>query len=1422
MLSPRIQFARMASISICGGATDSMFGPRVDPCIRQFDFILIFENSILSILPSCMFILLSCRRIIQLYQVSIKVQGSTLHLVKLLAITILGSLSLILLVLRASEARWRSNVALVADTLNLVGMLLLGLLSHFEHRRSIRTSLLVGTYLATTALFDVVRIRTLWLKFGTVDISIVFTISLAAKIGVLTTEAVKKRRHLVQNEKDASSEETSGLFNLAFFLWPLGLIKTGFRKVLLGDDLPTIDRGLAPGKAQQRFLAIWNSSKFDKLFAPIIPRLFLIGFTYSQPVLLNKVVMFVQSDQGDELNGDSIGYGLIGAYFLVYTGFAVSTAQYWHQTDRFTTLVRGNLVAMIYDKSLTLGTDKHKYFSAITLMSTDVERIVNGVKNLHESWASLIELAMGLYLLQTQIGLACFTPLVLAVIISITVSKTAPLSSRYQKRWLEANQERIDRTSKMLGSMKIIRMRGITEKVHSIIQRSRVSELKKAGGFRMMMIVGVAQSFALSTLAPVITFLVYCLYSQSHHANFVQLSTRPTITTLTSTPAMISALSCFSRIQEFLISEDALNCRSEPSSNGTNRPTGDIKFMSSGILPLLEAEVAMTKASSSNFSTAVPLAISIHNGSFGWKKHDQPFLRDVNLEIKQGDVAMIVGPIGSGKSTLLQGLLGETSLIGGKILLQPSKVAYAAQVAWLRNGTIRENIVGFLDFDKDWYDTVVQVCELQMDLERLPQGDRTEVGSKGSSLSGGQKQRLAIARAVYTRAKIFLFDDIFSSLDTPTTDSIFDNLSGPQGILRRLQATVVYVTHAVHLLSHADHVIALDEGSISEQGSFTRLITLQGYVHKIHSEGQGLKPSEAAKEVEAIQKIAPDHRLAGPTTDEVANKPSSIKRVEAYKFYIKSFGTLNTIFFFILMLAAAFTLNFPTVWLEMWSQASLEEAQYPIQVSALLVVCYSCWFYFMDMVAKSGEDLHTSMLQTVGSTTGTGTTTTRFSQDIMLIDTELPYAFLDASINVLDCSAILIIIAVSSPYIAISCPFLLVIFWFIQKVYLRTSSQIRLLELAAKGPLVTQFLETVDGLVTIRALGWQQKINRQQHQLIENSQRPFYLLLTIQRWLTLVLDLLVAGMAVLLVVLAVRLKNVSAGFSGVALVNIISLSSSIASVITSWTKLETSLGAIFRIVEFCTQTPKESGDLLIEDAPRSWPSKGAIKFDNVTASYGVDKSSVLRGISFSVKAGEKIGVYGRTGSGKSSLLNVLFRMIDMTTGSISIDGTDLADLPKHQVRSRLICVPQESYVIPGDVRSNLDIEGISSDSEIIAALETVQLWEVIREAGGLSSEMKSDLLSPGQSQLFSLARALLHRSRILILDEATSSVDIRTEQLMNRVIRERFSEHTVIAIAHRVAAAQDFDRIVVLDGGHLLAFGPFAEISKYLATGFSD
>jgi len=178
-----------------------------------------------------------------------------------LAITILGSLSLILLVLRASEARWRSNVALVADTLNLVGMLLLGLLSHFEHRRSIRTSLLVGTYLATTALFDVVRIRTLWLKFGTVDISIVFTISLAAKIGVLTTEAVKKRRHLVQNEKDASSEETSGLFNLAFFLWPLGLIKTGFRKVLLGDDLPTIDRGLAPGKAQQRFLAIWNSSK---------------------------------------------------------------------------------------------------------------------------------------------------------------------------------------------------------------------------------------------------------------------------------------------------------------------------------------------------------------------------------------------------------------------------------------------------------------------------------------------------------------------------------------------------------------------------------------------------------------------------------------------------------------------------------------------------------------------------------------------------------------------------------------------------------------------------------------------------------------------------------------------------------------------------------------------------------------------------------------------------------------------------------------------------------------------------------------------------------------------------------------------------------------------------------------------------------
>lgn len=205
--------------------------------------------------------------------------------------------------------------------------------------------------------------------------------------------------------------------------------------------------------------------------------------------------------------------------------------------------------------------------------------------------------------------------------------------------------------------------------------------------------------------------------------------------------------------------------------------------------------------------------------------------------------------------------------------------------------------------------------------------------------------------------------------------------------------------------------------------------------------------------------------------------------------------------------------------------------------------------------------------------------------------------------DVLDCAAILIIIAVSSPYIAISYPFLFVIFWALQSVYLRTSSQIRLLELAAKGPLFTQFSETVDGLATIRALGWQHELKKQQYQLIENSQKPFYLLLTIQRWLILVLDLLVAGMAVLLVVLAICLKNVSAGFSGVALINIISLSSSISSVITAWTKLETSLGAIFRIVEFCTETPSELGDLQVENAPESWPSKGAIKFENVTAGY---------------------------------------------------------------------------------------------------------------------------------------------------------------------------------------------------------------------------
>lgn len=435
-----------------------------------------------------------------------------------------------------------------------------------------------------------------------------------------------------------------------------------------------------------------------------------------------------------------------------------------------------------------------------------------------------------------------------------------------------------------------------------------------------------------------------------------------------------------------------------------------------------------------------------------------------------------------------------------------------------------------------------------------------------------------------------------------------------------------------------------------------------------------------------------------------------------------------------------------------------------------------------------------------------------------LIDHDLPYATTDFMLSLSMGFMSAILMCISAHYFAAVMPALFLFMWMLQKFYLRTSRQVRLLDLEAKSPLFSQFIESLSGLVTIRAFGWASVFENQNLALLDASQRPFYLLFCIQRWLELALDLSVAVLGAILMALVVKLRtDIGAGYVGLAILNVITFSQSLSNILRNWARLETSIGAIARIRDFVATTANENRpgenekpSVLNSDLTlTSWPSKGKIEFRNVYASYNTDedKKHVLRGLNLLIQAGQKIGICGRSGSGKSSLLASLFRMLEIDPKSqILIDGVDITRMPRQTTRTSLNALPQEPFFTHGTVRANMDPWNTKTPEQIEWALRCVELWEIVETKGGLNAALDANFFSHGQRQLFCLARALLNRSKVVVLDEVTSNVDVVSDALMQRVIREQFADCTILAVAHRLETIIDFDRIAVIQDGELIEF----------------
>ncbi|KAH6645218.1 P-loop containing nucleoside triphosphate hydrolase protein [Truncatella angustata] len=1379
---------------------------------------------VISALCSISFLSLVPFRLWRLHTEKIKIVLEHRSHAKMIISVLLLVLQLIVLIVAISPTS-QFNVGLFSVTASFVACIGLCPLLFLEHTRSIRPSDLAVVYLLVSLVCDATELLTVLYQNGIPLALLPAAASLCVKLVLLVAESQGKEAILRGPYDQQPPEQLAGILNRTFFWWINPVLAHGSRNVLTGDSLPSIDEKLSSTLLRHHALQAWDRrakpernttlpqvlvlSMLPDFLAPIVPRLSLITFRYAQPVLISTVIRYI-SKASDE--NSKTGYLVILMAVIVYVGLAISKAVYQHRLNRLKVMIRGAVVGLINNKSLNQQSSNYNDGKAVTLMSTDAENVGGGAQMFHETWAQTIEVVVGTVMLAREVGWVCPVPLVIIFFCSRMSRYLAKTLQNKQKNWNLATQKRLAMTTSMLSSMKSLKMLGVTTYTESLVQSLRLRELDMAKKVRWMMVAYNASANALGIFSPIVTFVLFVLLARLNGSvldtetaftttALLGLVTHPANMIMSIVPEAIGSLAAFERIQQYLLQPPRHDQRLFPK---------EIPSGSSKVLPAICLEDVIIQTSTS----AAPL------------------LRSVNLVMNRGDIVICSGPMGSGKSTLAKAIMGELPTASGTISVSSKRIAYCAQSPWLPSGTFKKAICGFLPEDASWYEEVVRLCCLEDDLLDLPDGDHTMIGSRGINLSGGQRQRVALARAVYSRCEIVLLDDSFSALDGRTESQIMENLIGPGGLFKKKGITVLLVTNSATYFHMADWLVVLGDASIKYQGPWAGLTQKVEHVLKVHASE---KCNTNVKEQLHVDGAIRNQRLK--VADAISDLNRATGDISLYGYYLKAVGFRNFLLLVACTSSYSFFVTFPQYWLERWTAAPPSQTMFYVGgylISSLLAWAFtngSMWSTYILIAPESGAELHRRLLSTIigaplsyFSVTDTGVILNRFSQDIQLVDRQLPPAILSILNQVFKLLVQTTLLFSAQKIMSLTLPLCVATVYLVQRVYLRTSRQIRLLDLESQSAVYSSFLESVEGVATVRAFGWKKQIENLNIEFLDKSQQPSYILFCLQRWLNIVLDLMVATIATSLITLAVLMKgSTTAGQIGMALNIVLVANTTLLGLVTSWTNMEISLGAMSRLKSLEAEMPKE--DKPYEDyiPVETWPSSGVVEFDDVTVAYSPELLA-LQNVTLKVPAGQQLVICGRTGSGKSTLLLTLLRLLDMKSGSIKIDGVDLSLVPRSLIRQRcFITVAQDSFIIDqASLRFNLDPSSSLLDDTIIAALERTCLWSHFQSANIISPKKAHQILnssitslpemSTGQAQLFGLARAILqlefinsvprlsgkdpsdgHIMPILLLDEATSSLDPETESAIHKIIHQEFTEkgYTVITITHRLSGVTE-------------------------------
>uniref|UniRef100_A0A8C3J3H6 Multidrug resistance-associated protein 1-like n=1 Tax=Chrysemys picta bellii TaxID=8478 RepID=A0A8C3J3H6_CHRPI len=760
------------------------------------------------------------------------------------------------------------------------------------------------------------------------------------------------------------------------------------------------------------------------------------------------------------------------------------------------------------------------------------------------------------------------------------------------------------------------------------------------------------------------------------------------------------------------------------------------------------------------------------------------------------------------------------------------QLAYVSQQAWIQNSILQENILFGSGLNRPYYERVLEACALLPDLEQLPNGDQTEIGERGVNISVGQKQRVNLARAVYSNADLYLLDDPLSAVDVHVGKHLFEKLIGPSGLLKN--KTRILVTHNLTFLPRTDVIIVMENGRITHMGTYQELLSERANFAELLQIFSAENKSEETPQMKSELEKSIFHFFT---------LVASLKR-ESQKVilkYLQAFGWL----WVWLTLAAYLGQNAVAIgqnlWLSTWSAEEEKNKDYTewkhlrnnkLGVYGLLgfiqgkvkhtrlyflclLVCYGAYVLTRGSLCAS-RTLHNHMLANVlhlplqyFETNPVGQIINRFTKDMFIIDLRFHYylrTWLNCTLDVI--GTILVIMSASPLFILVVIP-LGYLYFIIQRYYIASSRQIRRLAGASHSPVISHFSETLLGLSTIRAFGHQERFIRQNKDVVNENLVCFYNNVISNRWLAVRLEFLGNLMVFFAALFAVLAGNtVNSSTVGLSISYALNITQTLNFWVRKACEIETNGVSIERVCEY-EKMDKEAPWIMSKRPPMGWPNKGIIEFINYQARYRTDLGLALQDVSFQTHSKEKVGIVGRTGAGKSTLTNCLFRIIERAGGKIIIDGIDISTIGLHDLRGNLNIIPQDPVLFSGTLQSNLDPFGKYSDHELWEAVELCDLKNFVQS---LPKKLLHEIseggenLSVGQRQLVCLARALLRKTKILILDEATASVDMETDNLVQSTIRREFHNCTVLTIAHRLHTIMDSERVLVLGSGRIIEF----------------